>query len=151
MLLLVNNNVSNVISFELGPEDNARLANLCGQFNEHIKQLEKFFEVSIETRSNYFNVIGSDANSSAAMTAIKKLYEITADKALSPSSVQLVLNETTGFDEEEVTGLNAKTDFDLKDEAIQWSVKTNRGSITGRGFNQVAYLKQIKTHYNLEQ
>ena len=41
---------------------------------------------------------------------------------------------------------NVTQSLDLKDEAIKWSVKTRKGIISGRGFNQVDYLKQIRTH-----
>ena len=46
--------MSDTLTFELNPADNSRLANLCGQFNEHLRQLEKFFQVVINHRSNHF-------------------------------------------------------------------------------------------------
>ena len=126
----------NSLDFELVPTDNSRLANLCGQFNEHLHQLESFFDVDISCRSNHFHVEGRDENQQAAMDAIKTLYEVADRETLTPSSVQLYLHETSGAED-----LDSKD----KDEQYRWSVKTSKTTIKGRGKNQVAYLKQIKT------
>lgn len=143
----MNNELGTVIRFELTPEDNGRLANLCGQFNEHIKQIEVYFDVCIDSHSNYFNITGEEANSNTAMEVIKALYGVAVDEVLTPSDVQLVMSENVGLDEKEsITTAGVDMNIDLKDEAIKWSVKTRSGSITGRGFNQIDYLKQIKTH-----
>ena len=40
---------------ELLPLDNQRLASLCGQFDEHIKMIEKYFDVYISNRPNSEN------------------------------------------------------------------------------------------------
>jgi len=50
--------MSESLDFDLLPIDNKRLANLCGQFHEHMHQLERFFDVDISCSSNHFNVIG---------------------------------------------------------------------------------------------
>ncbi len=126
----------NNLDFELVPTDNSRLANLCGQFNEHLHQLESFFDVDISCRSNHFHVEGRDENQQAAMDAIKTLYDVADRETLTPSSVQLYLNETNG-----ASDISSKE----KDEQYRWSVKTSKTTIKGRGKNQVAYLKQIKT------
>ena len=142
----MKNELSSDISFELNPEDNERLANLYGQFNEHIKQVEAYFDVNIDSRGNYFSIKGKDANVNAAMEVIKNLYDLAVDEVLTPSGVQLVLSEIVGPDEKKSTTSGVDMNTDLKDESIKWSVKTRKGSITGRGFNQVDYLRQIKTH-----
>ena len=47
--------------FTLDPDDNARLANLCGPFDEHLRQVELRLGVEINHRGNVFQVIGEDA------------------------------------------------------------------------------------------
>ena len=126
--------MSQSLSFELTPEDNARLANLCGQFNEHLHQLEKFFDVGIDCRSNHFEINGQNENSQSAMEAIKVLYKATDEEALTPTVVQLYLSEA------DVT--NVKQD----DGAQNWKVKTRKGTIKGRGKHQSQYLEQIKAN-----
>ncbi len=125
------------LDFELVPTDNSRLANLCGQFNEHLHQLESHFDVGIACRSNHFRVEGRDENQRAAMAAIKNLYDVAGRETLTPSTVQLYLNESNGK--------NA-TDQQQKDDQHRWSMKTSKATIKGRGKNQVDYLKQIRTN-----
>ncbi|MEM7806300.1 MAG: phosphate starvation-inducible protein PhoH, partial [Pseudomonadota bacterium] len=40
----------------LEPEDNARLANLSGQFDEHLRQIERRLDIEIANRGNHFRV-----------------------------------------------------------------------------------------------
>lgn len=142
----MDNDIGSELSFELLPEDNERLANLCGQFNEHIRQLEVYFDISIECRSNLFNIKGNKDNTNAGKDAIKTLYAATEDEVLTPSSVQLYMSESLGAEDKPKISANIEVSIDQKDEAIKWSVKTRKGMISGRGHNQVDYLKQIKTH-----
>ena len=125
------------LDFELVPTDNSRLANLCGQFNEHLHQLESHFDVGIACRSNHFQIEGRDENQRAAMAAIKNLYDVAGREALTPSIVQLYLNESNG---------KSVTDIQQKDDQNRWSMKTSKATIRGRGKNQVDYLRQIRTN-----
>lgn len=125
------------LDFELVPTDNSRLANLCGQFNEHLHQLESHFDVGIACRSNHFQIEGRDENQRAAMAAIKNLYDVAGRETLTPSIVQLYLNESNG---------KSVTDIQQKDDQNRWSMKTSKATIRGRGKNQVDYLRQIRTN-----
>ena len=126
----------NILDFELIPTDNSRLANLCGQFNEHLHQLESYFDVDIACRSNHFQIEGREENKRAAMVAIKSLYAVADKETLTPSSVQLYLNEASSRTTEDV---------EESEDQHRWSMKTSKMTIKGRGKNQVNYLKQIKT------
>jgi phosphate starvation-inducible PhoH-like protein len=125
------------LDFELVPTDNSRLANLCGQFNEHLHQLESHFDVGIACRSNHFQIEGRDENQRAAMAAIKNLYDVADRETLTPSTVQLYLNESNG---------KSESDQQRRDDQHRWSMKTSKATIRGRGRNQVDYLKQIRTN-----
>ena len=52
-----SSNITN-IQFELTPVDNKRLANLCGPVNQHLQQIEDFYDVKINCRSNQFEITG---------------------------------------------------------------------------------------------
>jgi phosphate starvation-inducible PhoH-like protein len=43
----------------LEPADNQRLANLCGEFNGNLQQIEQRLQVEIANRGNQFNVSGT--------------------------------------------------------------------------------------------
>jgi len=131
------------LSFDLNPADNSRLANLCGQFNEHLRQLETFFHVGIDCRSNQFQIRGQSDNSKAAMYVIKKLYSAADSEQLTPSSVQLYLSETSTAKTRDDVTEDTNTDNNNGEVPVRLNVKTHRGYIKARGKNQIEYLKHI--------
>jgi phosphate starvation-inducible PhoH-like protein len=122
--------------FTLDPEDNARLANLCGPFDEHLRQIELRLGVEINHRGSIFQVIGEDVSVRAAEKVLRALYVVTEDEALSGVKINLHLAES-GIDA--ITAVAAE---DAQDVAI----KVKRGVIKGRGPNQARYLHAIASH-----
>ena len=45
-----------MLSFTLEPQDNARLQSLCGAFDEHLKLIEKEFNLVIARHNFTFNI-----------------------------------------------------------------------------------------------
>ena len=123
------------VSLLLDPEDNQRLANLCGQFDEHLRQLERRLGVEINNRGANFSVIGEATATAAATELIRDLYELTADETLVPAKIHLFLQDA---------GIDALLEKDKKFEEV--SVKTRRGVIRARGPNQANYLRNMQTH-----
>ena len=128
-------------SFSLEPADNQRLASLCGQFNEHLRQIESRLGVEISNRGNSVTVTGDPGPVNAAESVLKKLYEDTSDSQskgeLTAERVHLLLQEATGNN-----SLNQVSESDLHDVTIT----TRHGSIKGRGVNQKRYLQNVLTH-----
>lgn len=124
------------IHFELTPVDNERLVNLCGPVNKHLRQIEEFFDVKISCRSNHFEVHGEGRRLKSVKNAIQTLYNVAGHDKLSPTTVQLYLNDNV---EKIVT--KAESDNDSFSQT-----KTRRGIIKGRGKSQQQYLEQIKTN-----
>ena len=50
-----------IVELKLAPEDNRRLANLCGPLDENLRQIEAAFDVTIGRRGMSFRVIGDAA------------------------------------------------------------------------------------------
>ena len=117
----------------LQPEDNARLANLCGALDENIKQIETALEVNINRRGGTFNVSGKLENTRLAIQLIENFY-IRAKKPIELEDIQLGLVEIDK----------------LKPEVVATSampvLMTRRGDLHGRTPRQVAYLQQIQDH-----
>ena len=65
------------IDITLEPEDNDRLADLCGQFDVHLHQLEQRLGVEINSRGNQFRIIGDVAAVARAGQVLAGLYEGT--------------------------------------------------------------------------
>ena len=120
--------------FVLEPEDNERLANLCGPFDEHLRQMELRLGVEIANRGHVFRVIGESKAAAAAEKLLHSLYEETATEALDAQAIQNHLG--SAHLERVVAG------FDPQDVAI----KVKRGTVRGRGANQAKYLHAITTH-----
>ena len=121
--------------FVLDPPDNLRLANLCGQFDEHLRQIERSLGVEINNRGNRFQVIGEDASVRAAGEVLNGLYVESANETLSPARVHLFLQGT---------GLANVVQPKLDDEPI--IIRTRRGQIKPRTPNQQRYVKAIQNH-----
>jgi len=121
----------------LDPADNVRLANLCGQFDEHLRLLEQRLGVEINSRGNQFNVIGDPRPAQTAVELLKDLYRATASEALTPQRVHLHLQDS-GVDR-----LLAQTEKQVAEDV---SLNLRKGIIRGRGANQMRYLKHIRSH-----
>jgi phosphate starvation-inducible PhoH-like protein len=125
------------LTLELEPADTLRLANLCGQFDEHLKQIESRIGVEIFCRGNLFTVQGPDRAARATRRLLQNLYRLSAHEVLTPELINLHLQES-GIEE-----LGAADDSEAGEEI---AVKTRRGTIRGRGPNQKNYLKNIVRH-----
>jgi len=79
---------------QLEPNDNERLANLCGQLDEHIKQIESYLGVEINSRGTLFQIKGSEQSVKLASDLLIELYAETAtDKDLTPAKLHLLLQQ----------------------------------------------------------
>jgi phosphate starvation-inducible PhoH-like protein len=136
MLNSENQNASTAISinFELLPQDNQRLVNLCGPVNKHLTQIEDYYDVKINCRSNHFEISGPGRSLKTVKNVLQTLYNVAGHETLSPATVQLYLNDNV---EDE---LAQSIDFENSNDFT----KNRRGKITGRGKSQQQYLGQIK-------
>lgn len=117
----------------LTPEDNTRLANLCGVLDENIKQIETALEVNINRRGSTFNISGKQDNMRLAAQLIENFY-IRAKKPLELEEVQLGLVEIDKLKPEDVAA------------SAMPVLMTRRGDLHGRTPRQVEYLQQIQDH-----
>lgn len=131
-----NSNNSNVelhsLSIDLEPADSARLMNLSGQLDSHLRQLETGLNVEINNRGPQFTISGLPANVNKATDLLQHLYQLTASEELSPEVLHLHLHEATSKDEAEPSGLA--------------TIRTKKGVIRGRGPNQNHYIRGVQSH-----
>ena len=126
------------LTFELEPVDTLRLANLCGQFDGHLKQIEARIGVEIFCRGNVFTVLGPQHSLRAAKRLLQNLYRLSETEVLTPDLINLHLQESGVAELEGGEGI-----VEVEDEV---AIKTRRGTIRGRGPNQKAYLRNIAAH-----
>ena len=125
-------------NLRLEPEDNKRLANLCGQFDDHLRQIERQLGVEINHRGSQFRIIGEPDAVGAATEILRSLYDEAAQMSLSPPQVQLVIQESG------VDALQVRQHVDEADSGAV--VHLRSGSIKARTPNQRDYLKRIRAH-----
>lgn len=125
------------LELELPSEDNARLANLCGQLDEHLRQIERRLGIEVNNRGARFRLLGEPQAVRAGAEVLRALYAATDEDALTPESVHLYLQES-GIEEM----LREKADQEVPEVVI----KTRRGLVRPRGANQKEYLHKILTH-----
>ena len=119
------------IELTLEPVDNERLANLCGQFDENLRLLERRTGVEIGNRGNQFKLVGSNDDVVVTERVIRQLYALTGTRAIAATDVHLELRNADLSDDE---------DFD---DALG-AIRTRRTMVKARGINQRRYLDAIR-------
>jgi phosphate starvation-inducible PhoH-like protein len=126
----------------LEPADNRRLANLCGQFDEHIRQIERRLNVEIASRGNRFRITGNPGAARIGSDVLRSLFVLTGRERLDPERVHVCLQESVMNDND---GLNADATSDAThDEVVE--IQTRKKLVRARGANQKGYLKNIRDH-----
>lgn len=123
-------------SITLQPNDNTRLANLCGPFDEHLGQIEMRLSVEISRRGNAFTIAGDLLSVEAAIKVLKSLFDTTIEEELSKEVVHLHLQNST---------VDHMTE-EQKEKTAEISIHTRKGIIKPRGPNQAAYIRDVLNH-----
>ena len=117
----------------LSPEDNVRLANLCGALDENIKQIEDALEVKIARRGAHMRFSGDTHNMRLAVQLLENFY-VRAKNPIGLDEIQLGLVEINKLKPEDIATSNAPV------------LMTRRTELHGRTPRQIAYLQQIQDH-----
>ena len=124
----------------LEPADNHRLANLCGQFDEHLRQIERRLDVEIASRGNRFRVTGRPGAAEVGGDVLLSLFDLTDSERLDPERVHMLLQESF-MDETQV-----KQTHDTANDDEVVAIQTRHKLIRPRGANQTAYMASIQQH-----
>ena len=114
----------------LRPDDHRRMANLCGQFDEHLRQIEQRLEIRIKSRGNRFQITGNSNSTAVARNVLEELFSLTEAEPLDPERVHLCLQE------------RLRGDPGPPSEPLVFH--TRRRDIRARGPNQVAYVRAMR-------
>ena len=132
--------------FLLEPANNSVLANLCGQFDEHLRQIEQRLGVRISNRGNHFRVSGSRGASAAGTKVLHELYALAGQEQLDSSRVHMCLQEAA-MNDETVSEVDASApEFGAPDANADPDsyVSTPRIRIRPRGPNQKNYISNMR-------
>jgi phosphate starvation-inducible PhoH-like protein len=117
----------------LSPEDNIKLANLCGALDENIKQIADALDVNIARRGANFKFSGDTHNMRLAVQLLENFYT-RAKSPIGLDEIQLGLVEIDKLKPEDIATSNAPV------------LMTRRTELHGRTPRQIAYLQQIQDH-----
>src|SRR6266513_872206 len=120
---------SKPVEVRLDPEDNQRLARLCGSLDENLRQIESALDVTIARRGAKFTVRGEQAQRAAQ--AIEHFYD-RASGELTIDDVQLALTEVL------------QGNRPAPEEGPQ--LLTRRQDLHGRTPHQIEYIEKILAH-----
>jgi phosphate starvation-inducible PhoH-like protein len=123
------------------PDDNQRLANLCGVLDENLNQIGSTLDVSITRRSEHFSIRGEVIQTRLASWVLKSFYS-QAKASLSIEQIQLGLIEVMNPHH---PAKQSTSDTVVGEEALSTLI-TRRSDLRGRTPRQLGYLKQIQDH-----
>lgn len=126
----------------LEPADNKRLANLCGQFDEHLRQIERRLDVEIASRGNRFRVTGRPRAAEVGGDVLLSLFAMTDRERLDPECVHMTLQESF-MDNPDTSAADDGAEV-ANDEVM--TIQTRRKLIRARGANQSLFMRNIREH-----
>ncbi len=122
----------------LTPNDNHRLANLCGQCDEHLRQIEQALPIEIHNRGHQFHLQGEEKAVKAARQVLQQLYVEAASNRITPATVHLFLRQT------KASSLPSKAQ---EQPTTMSQITLNRHTpIKPHSPNQAHYVKNIQSH-----
>jgi len=124
--------------FTIEPIDSRRFASLCGQFDEHLRLIEKRLGIEVSNRGNQFELVGDPELTRSAEAVLRQLYrETRGNHELTPDTVHLFLQESG------LENLSAAVNGEHFSPVV---LRTKRMTIQPRGPNQQSYVRSIQEH-----
>jgi phosphate starvation-inducible PhoH-like protein len=120
------------LTFVLTPDDPRRLARLGGQFDEHLRQIERQLGIRINSRGNRFELLGADSAAERGKRVLEDLFDLAETEELDPERVHLALAEHMRADSLDGEGGDGNV------------IHTRRRAVRARGAHQVAYTKAMR-------
>lgn len=115
----------------LEPQNNERLANLCGPLDAHLREIERRLAVSISNRGYDFILEGERSAVRGVERLLASLYRRTEHETLNAKGLHLALQES------------GQAALGTPEEVEELSVRTRRVLVKARGPNQQRYLERI--------
>ncbi len=126
----------------LDPVDSERLADLCGEADRHLRQIERRLGVEINYRGGAFRIVGEETPVVLAAQVLETLYRETLEHQVSADGIHLLLQEVQldqrALEEEEA----AEAERSIPEVVV----KTRHRVVRPRGPRQRRYMHQVVTH-----
>ena len=89
----------------LKPQDNIRLAKLCGTLDENLRQIESYMQVEISNRGNNFIIKGTEESVPKTSELIERLYSMVEGEELTAKQLHLLMSDKSN--NEKITDLDS--------------------------------------------
>lgn len=107
----------------LKPQDNIRLAKLCGTLDENLRQIESYMQVEISNRGNNFIIKGTEESVPKTSELIERLYSMVEGEELTAKQLHLLMSDKSN--NEKITDLDSdKLSIKCKKSTIKPSSKS---------------------------
>ncbi|MEZ5448576.1 MAG: PhoH family protein [Thiolinea sp.] len=107
--------------------------NLCGQFDQNLRQIEARLGIEIHNRGHHFSVKGLPEVVQTAVNLLRDLYDEARDHLLNAEHIHLFMQE-------------ANLDQLAQPAHGEVRIRTRRGYIKPKGYTQGQYIQNIRTH-----
>lgn len=121
------------------------LRTLLGEYNKHIKYIQDRLEVQIAQRQDKFIVTGELTPVERTEIIIDKLAELAGEQNdITGEELHLIVQSSLSRNSDHDETLGKKNGSNSKDKSYaDISLRTRKGKITPRGYNQQEYVKKI--------
>ncbi len=116
----------------LTPDDPRRLARVGGQFDEHLRQIERQLGIRINNRGNRFELAGPDLAAERGRRVLEDLFDLAETEELDPERVHMALAE------------HQRADLPAEGPDGGLVINTRRRAVRARGPHQIAYTKAMR-------
>jgi phosphate starvation-inducible PhoH-like protein len=116
----------------LTPDDPRRLARVGGQFDEHLRQIERQLGIRINNRGNRFELAGPPSSAERGRRVLEDLFDLAETEELDRERVHMALAE------------HLRSDPPGEDAAGGLVINTRRRAVRARGQHPVAYTKAMR-------
>lgn len=123
------------------------LANLCGQFQSHLQQIEQRLQVNISNRGNDFLISGEQLFVEAAGNVLQALSnEINDGEDILPDDVHLLIQQYHPDNQQSDDSLEEQNENSNKKIDPLLTLRTKKGTVKPRGQNQQYYVRAVLTN-----
>jgi len=127
---MLKNYEESTLNFDLTPEVPKGILNLCGEFDQNIKLIEKELNVEIRIRGYRIEIDGKAEFSLNAKNLILELYQLGSVGEISKEKFNFMLRQSLGMPESNTRPIKL--------------IQTRRRKIDVRGANQLTYINNIQ-------
>lgn len=135
-------------SLNLDAASPRELANLCGQFDSHLQQIEQRLHVRILHRGSHFSIRGNKEPVQSAVNILQSIYsDIRHGHEATPDSVHLAIQQFHHHRPESLTdtGVGVGAGVAVGAEPLTL-VRAKKTTVKPRGNSQQSYVRSILTH-----